>query len=157
MKIIVLEGTPEELKSFPELNRVLGPTASLPNGSQRPAEPETEIASAPESLVTAELVKKALSRKSFPATQKGLITAICRAPDWISKDDVLAQTGIEAFSWPGVLGGLGLRLGATPRWPKRKHAGRPIRLLIDEERRDGTTYYRAKDVLRQGAKLAGVL
>ena len=157
MKIIVVEGTPEELKSLPELTRMLGPAMPLTGGLQSPSQPEAEIiAQAPDSSITPELVKKALVRKALPDTQKGLITAVCRAPDWISKDEMLAQADITESSLPGVLGGLGLRLGKTPRWPKRKHAGRPIRLLIDEEKRNGNVYYRATEVLRQGARLAGV-
>ena len=157
MKIIVVEGTPEELRSLPELTRVLGPATPLTGGFHRPSEPEVEvIAPAPEGSITPELVKKALVRMALPPTQRGLINAVCRAPDWISKDEMLAQADISESSLPGVLGGLGLRLGKTPRWPKRKHAGRPIRLLIEEEKRNGIVHYRATEVLRQGAKLAGV-
>jgi len=82
---------------------------------------------------------------------------VYRSHDWISKEDLSAQAGVDETSIPGIFGGLGLRFSATPGWPDRKYWGRPFRLVMDMEKRDGTMYYRAKDVFRKGVDLAHIL
>lgn len=160
MKVIIIEGTPAEIESLPQLRQVLAaqaPTAAA-EGSASDAELEgPPSAQATEAPVTADLVKRAILRKPLHENQKAVIGAVYRSRDWISKQDISAQTGLEETSINGIIGGLGLRFSTTRGWPKRKHWGRPSRLVIEREKRDGSVYYRAKDVFRQGVDLAHIL
>jgi hypothetical protein len=159
MKIIIVEGTPAEIEALPQLRQVLGMQAPARAGevSGREEELEEPSVQATEAPVTAELLRKAFVRKAMHENQKAVIGAVYRSRDWISKEDLSTEAGIDETSIPGIIGGLGLRFSATRGWPKRKHWGRPSRLVIDMERRDGTVYYRAKDVFRQGVDLAHIL
>ena len=160
MKVIIVEGTPAEIQSLPQLRQLLGMQTPVVAEERNGNEATHEVSSGgptAEAPVTAELIRKALAKKPVNDRQKAVIGAVYRSPDWISKADISAQTGIDEASVNGVIGGLGLRFSTTRGWPKRAHYGRPSRLVIEQEKRDGAIYYRAKDVFRQGVDLANVL
>ena len=167
MKIIILDGPPSELLQIPQLNELLrGRTAAARgpvNGSETPDDQEPEVdfppAAAPidDTLVSADLIRRALLRKGISDNQVAALRVLCETPDWVSKADLASRARIPETALPGVFGGISLRFTSTRGWPRRnRYHGRPYLLYMDMEKRDGEIFYRARDVLRQGVEQAHI-
>jgi hypothetical protein len=160
MRVIVIEGTPGELQSLPQFRQLFEARASVvtvePNGAAAaPLEPRPGRGEEG-ALVTVDLVRRALLRRPLHPNQRAVIGALYNAADWVSGPDIAAQNAIPETSIPGIMGGLGLRFSGTRGWPRRNIHGRPSRLVIEKERRNGVNYYRATDVFRRGIEAANV-
>ena len=148
VKIIVIEGTPEELQSIQQLRQLLESHAPVASASTNGAEPSTQR----EPVVTADMVYRALVAPPLNVNQRRIIDAVVEAsPGKVDIASLQARLpGVRNIG--GVIGGLGLRFKGTRGWPRRRDTGiRPSRHVLIRERDPNShvTTYRASPELVQ--------
>jgi hypothetical protein len=149
---ITIEGSLVELQGLPQLQGLLQASTAVPAAA--PA--HNDQAETQAHPVTAQLLCGAVLRKQLSARQRALLRVLYQQSDWISAAELARQSGVSETAFAGTFGGVGLRLSHTPNWPANLMA-RPIRFVIDTERRNGIHYYRLSTVFRQALDMAGVL
>ena len=111
MKLVLIEGTPEEVLSVAKGLEV-GGTSPVPEAT--PAAPTVDVDPGERVFVSTEVARKVLNRRPLSHEQKTVLTMLAkRHPGWVPATELQAATGYTTAQFAGLMGAFGRRFTHT--------------------------------------------
>ena len=119
MRLMVYEGTPEEIRqvvdTLPKLSRAVSPPPEQSAAPEPPDADDTDEEPAEREFVSVKVARLMLSRRVLSKQQLQVLRAIYKAhPNKVAAPDLQNLTGYTPSQFAGLMGAFGRRLTHTP-------------------------------------------